>query len=247
MNALVFAAGLGTRLRPLTNDRPKALVEVGGVPMLQRVILKLKEADIKKIVVNIHHFAPKIVEFLKSNDNFGIDIEVSDETDKLLETGGGILKARKLLGDEPFIVHNADILTDFPIKEMIEYHQNTNADITLLADDRKTSRYFFFNRENRLEGWGNISEQKYLPEGFTPNENVHPLAFGGIHILNPSIFEPLKKYADVHNLEAFSIVPFYVESCKQLMINGYTPAEKYQWIDIGKPESLAVANSLFEK
>ncbi|MDE5572414.1 MAG: nucleotidyltransferase family protein [Muribaculaceae bacterium] len=247
MNALIFAAGLGTRLRPLTNDRPKALVEVGGVPMLQHVIMKLKNAGINKIVVNVHHFAPKIVEFLNCNDNFGLDIQVSDETDKLLETGGGILKAHKLLGDEPFIVHNADILTDFPIKEMIECHQKSNADVTLLADDRKTSRYFFFNGTNRLVGWGNVSEKKFLPEGFTPDDTVTPLAFGGVHILNPTVFKPLKRYAENNSLDAFSIVPFYVESCQKLMINGYTPSEKYQWIDIGKPESLAVANSLFEK
>lgn len=246
MNALIFAAGLGTRLRPYTNDRPKALVEVGGVPMLERVILKLKESGIKKIVVNVHHFAEKIVEFLQSKDNFGLEIAISDETGLLLETGGGILKAEKLLGNEPFIVHNADILTDFPIEEMIERHIKSGADITLLADSRKTSRYLFFDENKRMKGWGNLPENKFLPEGFEPDNNVTPLAFGGVHILNPSVFAPLSQFAADRNLTAFSIIPFYADSCRCLVINGYTPDKTYRWIDIGKPESLAEANRLFE-
>lgn len=246
MNALIFAAGLGTRLRPYTNDRPKALVEVGGVPMLERVILKLKEAGVKKIVVNVHHFAGKIVEFLNLNDNFGMDIAISDETDLLLETGGGILKAEKLLGNEPFIVHNADILTDFPIGQMIERHVQSGADITLLADRRKTSRYLFFDTVHRMKGWGNMPENKFLPEGFVPDDSVCPLAFGGVHILNQSVFEPLTRFAAERSLRAFSIIPFYADVCRDLVIKGFTPDKSYRWIDIGKLESLAEANRLFE-
>lgn len=246
MNALVFAAGRGTRLRPYTNDRPKALVEVGGVPMLERVILKLKAAGIKKVVVNVHHFAGKIVEFLESKENFGIDIAISDETDLLLETGGGILKASKLLGEEPFIVHNADILTDFPVEQMVNSHLRSKADVTLLVDNRKTSRYLFFDKNNRMSGWGNVAEEKYLPAGFVPDASVRPLAFGGVHILDSSVLEPLARFATERNLDAFSIIPFYADACRQIVINGFTPDETYRWIDIGKPESLAEANRLFE-
>lgn len=246
MNALIFAAGLGTRLRPYTNDCPKALVEVGGVPMIERVILKLKDTGIKKIIVNVHHFAEKIVGFLQSKDNFGLDIAISDETGRLLETGGGILKAEPLLDDEPFIVHNADILTDFPIEKMIERHLKLSADVTLLADTRKTSRYLFFDDEKKMKGWGNITDNKFLPEGFVPDKNVTPLAFGGVHILNPSVFEPLGSFAAERNLTKFSIIPFYADVCNQLVITGYTPDEGYRWIDIGKPESLVEANRLFK-
>ncbi|MBR5331940.1 MAG: nucleotidyltransferase family protein [Muribaculaceae bacterium] len=243
MKAMIFAAGLGTRLRPLTNDRPKALVEVGGVVMLERVINRLKSHGITEIVINIHHFGEKIIDFVKENNNFGIDIHISDERDLLLDTGGGILKAQQWLdGDEPIIIHNADILTDFNLHKMVEQHINNNADATLLVADRKTARYFYIGENNRLNGWTNISTGEVKPADYVAPNSDKLRAFGGVHIVSPSIFSELQNYSTEPK---FSITPFYIDRCKDLKIMGYTPNEKYQWHDIGKIESIAVAEQEF--
>ena len=243
MKALIFAAGLGTRLRPLTNDRPKALVEVGGVAMLERVINRLKAHGITEIVINIHHFGEKIIDFVKENNNFGINIYISDERDLLLDTGGGILKAQQWLdGNEPIIIHNADILTDFDLHKMVEQHINSNADATLLVADRKTARYFYIGENNRLNGWTNISTGEVKPADYIALNTDKLRAFGGVHIVSPSIFSELQNYSTEPK---FSITPFYIDRCKDLKIMGYTPNEKYQWHDIGKIESIAIAEQEF--
>lgn len=243
MKAMIFAAGLGTRLRPLTNDRPKALVEVGGVAMLERVINRLKSHGITEIVINIHHFGEKIIEFIKENNNFGITIHISDERDLLLDTGGGILKAQQWLdGNEPIIIHNADILTDFDLHKMVEQHINSNADATLLVADRKTARYFYIGENNRLNGWTNISTGEVKPADYIALNTDKLRAFGGVHIVSPSIFSELQNYSTEPK---FSITPFYIDRCKDLKIMGYTPNEKYQWHDIGKIESIAIAEQEF--
>ena len=243
MKAMIFAAGLGTRLRPLTNDRPKALVEVGGVAMLERVITRLKSHGITEIVINIHHFGEKIIEFIKENNNFGITIHISDERDLLLDTGGGILKAQQWLnGNEPIIIHNADILTDFDLHKMVEQHINSDADATLLVADRKTARYFYIGENNRLNGWTNISTGEVKPADYIALNTDKLRAFGGVHIVSPSIFSELQNYSTEPK---FSITPFYIDRCKDLKIMGYTPNEKYQWHDIGKIESIAIAEQEF--
>ncbi|MBR5551900.1 MAG: nucleotidyltransferase family protein [Muribaculaceae bacterium] len=243
MKAMIFAAGLGTRLRPLTNDRPKALVEVGGVAMLERVITRLKSHGITEIVINIHHFGEKIIEFIKENNNFGITIHISNERDLLLDTGGGILKAQQWLdGNEPIIIHNADILTDFDLHKMVEQHINSNADATLLVADRKTARYFYIGENNRLNGWTNISTGEVKPADYIALNTDKLRAFGGVHIVSPSIFSELQNYSTEPK---FSITPFYIDRCKDLKIMGYTPNEKYQWHDIGKIESIAIAEQEF--
>lgn len=243
MKAMIFAAGLGTRLRPLTNDRPKALVEVGGVAMLERVITRLKSHGITEIVINIHHFGEKIIDFVKENNNFGINIYISDERDLLLDTGGGILKAQQWLdGNEPIIIHNADILTDFDLHKMVEQHINSNADATLLVADRKTARYFYIGENNRLNGWTNISTGEVKPADYIALNTDKLRAFGGVHIVSPSIFSELQNYSTE---PTFSITPFYIDRCKDLKIMGYTPNEKYQWHDIGKIESIAIAEQEF--
>ncbi len=239
MKAMIFAAGLGTRLRPLTNNRPKALVEVGGVAMLERVIYKLKSFGITEIVINIHHFGQQIIDFVKQNNNFGITIHISDERDLLLDTGGGILKAQQWLdGDEPIIIHNADILTDFDLHKMIKQHIEKAADATLLVADRKTTRYFLINDKNQLCGWTNIATREVKPANYIANDTDKLRAFGGVHIVSPSIFNELKVYS---NDPKFSITPFYIDKCNDLKIIGYTPSENYQWHDIGKIESIAIA------
>ena len=243
MKAIIFEAGLGTRLRPLTNDRPKALVKVGGVAMLEHVIKRLINYGINEIVINIHHFGDKIIEFVKAKNNFGITIHISDERDLLLDTGGGILKARKWLdGNEPIIIHNADILTDLDLHKMVKQHVDNNADATLLVADRKTTRYFYINKSNQLKGWTNISTGEVKPSGYIAEESDKLLAFGGVHIVSPSIFDVLDKYSSEPK---FSITPFYIDKCNELKIMGYTPAEKYQWHDIGKIDSIKVAEEQF--
>ena len=154
MKAMIFAAGLGTRLKPLTDHMPKALVPVAGKPMLEHVIEKLKASGFNEIVINVHHFGNQIIDFLKEKDNFGIQIWISDETEELLDTGGGIKKAAHFF-DEPFLVHNADILSNVNLKDLYEFHQASKNDATLLVSPRKTVRYLLFNEENRLCGWVN--------------------------------------------------------------------------------------------
>ena len=157
MKAMIFAAGLGTRLRPLTDNMPKALVPVAGKPMLERVILRLKEAGFNEITVNIHHFGEQIIDFLRAHDNFGTEIHISDERGMLLDTGGGIKKARPFLdGQEPFLVHNADILTDIDLAGLYRHHLESDAESTLLVSERKTSRYLLFDDDYHLHGWINI-------------------------------------------------------------------------------------------
>lgn len=242
MKALIFAAGLGTRLRPLTNDRPKALVEVAGVTMLERVIRHVAEAGFDDITINIHHFGQKIIDFLDEHENFGLDIHISDERDLVLETGGGILKARQWLdGDEPFLVHNADILTDLDLRSMYDFHCQSKAMATLLVKDRVTQRYLVFDDAMQLQGWINKKTGETRPEGFIHNaETMLERAFGGIHVISPTIFPLLEQYAGDTG-PVFSIVPFYVNICRQHSINGYEPAEAYRWFDVGKPETLAQA------
>ena len=244
MKAMIFAAGLGTRLRPLTNDRPKALVEIGGKPMLERVITKLAGAGFEDITINIHHFGEKIIEFLEKNNNFGLNIHISDERDMLLDTGGGILKARQFLdGDEPFLVHNADILTDIDLNAMYQSHLNSGAMATLLVKDRLTSRYFVFDDDYRLQGWINKSTGETRPTAFKHREGMRKLAFGGIHVISPSIFEPLERHSQGE--AKFSITPFYVDECHTHIINGYVQQRPYTWLDVGKPETLAQAEEMF--
>ena len=243
MKAMIFAAGLGTRLRPLTNNRPKALVEVGGIAMLERVINRLKSFGITEIVINIHHFGEKIIDFVRQNNNFGITIHISDERNLLLDTGGGILKAQQWLnGNEPIIIHNADILTDFDLHKMLKQHIENSADATLLVADRKTARYFYINDQNQLRGWTNIATGEVKPHNYIANDTDKLRAFGGVHIISPSIFNELKIYS---NSPKFSITPFYIDRCNDLKIMGYTPLENYQWHDIGKIESIAIAEQEF--
>ncbi len=251
---MVFAGGKGTRLRPFTDHKPKALVEVGGEPMLKRVIDKLRAAGICEIVVNVHHFADQIKEFLASDRYNDIEIHISDESDMLLETGGGILKAARWLedGSEPFLVHNADILTDFSLTEMVRDHISHGRDITLLCDRRSTSRYLLMDTDMRMHGWTNVNTEEVKPA--TLDARLYDkYAFGGVHIMQPGIIEDLRRYCIGHASEAgarpdhwpFSIISFFVEYCRKLNIGGYRPHASYNWHDIGKPESLERANKLF--
>ena len=240
---MIFAAGLGTRLRPLTDHTPKALVSVAGKPMLERVILRLKEAGFNDITVNIHHFGEQIIEFLRANNDFGITIHLSDERDMLLDTGGGIKKARPFLdGNEPFLVHNADILSDINLAELYRHHWESNAEATLLVSQRQTSRYLLLDDANRLHGWINKSTGETKPEGFSFQERQYKkMAFGGIHVISPSLFRSMES----RQWEGkFSIIPFYLSVCETACIQGY-PLQDRRWFDIGKPETLAKAEEYY--
>ena len=237
MKAMIFAAGLGTRLKPLTDHMPKALIPVGGVPMLERVIRKLKAAGFDQIVINIHHEGKQIVDFLRANDHFGIRIDISDESDYLLDTGGGIKKATSLLaGDEPFLVHNVDILSNVDLRKLYETHLRTNPLATLLVSRRDTSRYLLFNKENKLCGWRNrdTGEVKSYYPYFDPAQ-YNEYAFSGIHVLSPKILDLMEEWTG-----KFSIINFYLAICARTDIRAYL-SDNLRLLDIGKPETLAAA------
>ncbi len=245
MKAMIFAAGLGTRLRPLTDNMPKALVPVAGKPMLQHVIERMKAAGFNEITINIHHFGEQIIDFVQANQQFGITIHISDERGELLDTGGGIKKARPFLdGDEPFLVHNADILTDVDLHKLYQHHLTNNADATLLVSQRNTSRYLLFDNDNRLKGWVNKTTGEVKPQGFSYNKNeLSELAFGGIHVISPRLFDLLE---GEQWQGKFSIIPFYLSICQKARIQGFS-TEGYQWFDIGKPDTLALAEASLSK
>ena len=235
MKAMIFAAGLGTRLKPLTDHMPKALVPVAGKPMLEHVINKLIAAGVDGIVINVHHFAQQIIDFLKEKDNFGIQIWISDETGELLETGGGIKKAAPYF-NEPFLVHNADILSNLDLKAMYDFHVASGNNATLLVSPRKTVRYLLLNEENKLCGWVNKETLQTKPEGFVYQpETQKEYAFGGIHIISPSLFKYMEGWTG-----KFSIMDFYLQTCQQAQLGGYIK-EDLQLIDIGKLETLTKA------
>ena len=246
MKAMRFAAGLGSRLKPLTDTMPKALVPVAGCPMLEHVILKLKASGFTEIVINIHHFGEQIIDFLKTNNDFGLTIHISDERDRLLDTGGGIRKARLFFENsgEPFLVHNVDILSDMNLKELYDFHMQSGSVATLLASRRTTSRYLLFDTERKLRGWINKDTGQVKPEGFHYDESLYrEYAFSGIHVFSPAVF----RLMEAPRWEGkFSIMDFYLATCGQTDYSGYL-AEKLELIDIGKPETLARAEEFVKK
>lgn len=243
MKAMIFAAGLGTRLKPLTDSCPKALVEVGGRPMLEHLIHKLKAAGVDHIVMNIHHLGQQIIDFLKAHENFGVRIDLSDERGELLDTGGGIKKACPFLeGREPFLVHNVDVASDLDLKAFWKEHCASGALASLLLGQRNTTRYLLFDEQNCLKGWKNCQtgEFKFCDKDVRATD-YRSFAFNGIHVLSPEIFQRMKDWEG-----KFSIIDFYLSIAADTNIRGcYKPAVK--WMDMGKPEALEKAASLFEE
>lgn len=235
---MVFAAGLGTRLREETQNKPKALVKVGQKSLLQLAIEKLKNEGFSEVVVNVHHFSELVIQFLKSHD-FGIPVCISDESEKLLNTGGGLKKAASLLdGTEPVLIYNVDVLSNLDLQLPLEQHLHSGALATLVVRNRQTQRYFKFNREQRLVGWLNkkLGEKKIvLPDDF---EDATEMAFSGIHIVSPEIFKMMPAE------DRFSITDFYLDLAKENLIKGYFDQSDL-WMDVGKPEELATARELF--
>lgn len=261
--AMIFAAGLGTRLRPLTDTMPKALVEVGGEPLLKHVVLRLRDAGFTHIVVNVHHFAQQIIDYLKLNDNFGIDIRISDESEQLLETGGGIKKAIPLFPDDsPVLIHNVDILDNVDYDWFHRQHLDTE-DAVLLVSRRKTKRYLLFNAAMRLMGWLNIetgeikspydwlrnsdnltldmdammvqtADHTPLPSGGAGG-GLYLFAFSGIHSFSPRLFPLMDQFPD-----RFSIIDFYLQTCHRAAVYGCVK-DDLRMLDVGKLDSLQEA------
>lgn len=238
MKAMIFAAGLGTRLQYETAAKPKALVDVGGKPLLQHAIEKLKSEEISEIVVNVHHFSGLVISFLKEND-FGIPVQISDETEKLLDTGGGLKKAAGFFKDnEPVLIYNVDIISNLKISGLVAEHLKTGALVTLVVRKRETQRYFKFDAEKNLVGWINrkTGETKIsIPEKF---QNAVEMAYSGIHIINPVIFSLMPE------TDRFSVTNFYIELAKKHKITGFYD-DSDLWMDVGKPEQLEEARKLF--
>lgn len=243
MKGMVFAAGLGTRLRPLTDSMPKALVELGGVAMLERVLLRMKECGVEEAVVNVHHFAEKVKAFLRDNGDFGMRLHVSDESALLLDTGGGVAEAaRWLAGDEPVLLHNADIYTDVDLGEMARRHAASGADATLLVAPRDTSRYLLFDRNMRMHGWTDTRNGNVRPKGVDASTLLQ-YAFGGVHIISPRLLEDLCAYARMNDRAVFSITDYYIDACASMNIYGWCQPAGTNWHDIGSLDKLRRAES----
>ena len=236
MKALIFAAGLGTRLKPLTDTMPKALVPIDGKPLLEHVILKLKAAGFNQIIVNVHHFPDQIIEFLKSKNNFDLRIEISDERDKLLDTGGGVKKAKWFFDDgKPFLVHNVDILSNIDLQSLYQQHLETSPLATLVVSERDTFRYFLFDKEARLKGWINEKTGEVRPDHLANTQLFNKLAFSGIQVLSPEVYKLMDHFPD-----HFSIVDFYLRNAAQQKIKAYVP-HALKMIDVGKLNVLTEA------
>lgn len=261
---MIFAAGLGTRLKPLTDTMPKALVRVGGEPLIKRVIMNLAAAGVDRIVVNVHHFAGQIIDYLKDNDNFGLDIRISDETARLLETGGGIKKAAPLFDPAaPILIHNVDILSNVNLSEFYQIASRSEeseggsekgrvkseesnccdaVDAVLLVSWRKTKRYLLFNDDMKLVGWTNIE----TGEVRSPYPDLDPkkcrmYAFAGIHALSPRLLKMMDEFPD-----RFGIIDFYLKACASHNIKGYVK-DDLKLMDIGKLDTLAQAEEFLKE
>ena len=237
MKAMILAAGLGTRLRPLTDDRPKALVEVAGHTLLEITLRRLLQFGIREVIVNVHHFADMVVDYLRKNDSFGMQIEISRE-DVLLDTGGGLKKAAWFFleegrADEPFLVHNVDVLSTIDFRSMAEAHKQNRALATLAVQDRETSRYLLFDEQQQLCGRRAGSGQE--PEIVRPSKETQALAFSGVHVISPRLLLRLAEGG------VFSIINSYLrlagEGEKILAFR----VDEFYWRDLGRPENLTQA------
>lgn len=237
MKALIFAAGKGTRLKPFTDHHPKALAKVNGIPLLERNITYLKGFGITDFVINIYHFGSQITDFLKKNNNFNCKIEISDECDELLETGGGLVFAKKFLDHgEDFIIMNADILTNINITDFVKYHKSLNDFATLAVSDRQSSRKLLFNEDMVLRGWLNVQTGEQRLAEF--NKGFKPYAFSGVHCINPIIFDKIKRTGK------FSVMEEYLDIMQTEKIHGFV--HNSILIDVGRPESVIEAEKYFK-
>ena len=253
---MIFAAGLGTRLKPLTDTLPKALVPLAGKTLLEWQIERLKAAGITDIVVNVHHFPDMIINYLRENDNFGCRIAVSDERDMLLETGGGLRKAKSLLlgsgsresgnNDEPILICNVDILSNIDIPTLLRAYNPDEMGVVVVSS-RDTQRYLLFDYDNRLRGWTNIATGEVrgpLSDNHYPIANTRKLAFSGMQVLNPRIFEVMEKVV-AEKGEKFSLIDLYLSIAEKEILRAFIP-ENYRMMDVGKINQLSEAEAFAE-
>lgn len=231
MKAMIFAAGLGTRLKHLTEDRPKAMVEVNGKPMVGHLLHRLANFGITDFVVNVHHFVDILCDYLGTEEFSEYNIQISDERDLLLETGGGLLKARQYFVDEDVLVHNVDVWSDIDFVDLLEKHENSGAIATLAVRDRNTSRYLLFDNNKELIGWKNNKSGEVRMS--RADDVAYALAFSGVQILSSKFLKMMKGEG------AFSIIDTYLEMAKTEIIKAYDHSSGY-WIDLGKPEAIVL-------
>ena len=238
MKAMVLAAGLGTRLRPLTDHRPKALVELSGRTLLEITLCRLRSFGVSEVIVNVHHFADMVVDYLKANNNFDLRLEISRE-DVLLDTGGGLKKAAWFFlddsghSDEPFILHNVDVISTIDLRHMLESHVRNQALATLAVQSRETSRYLLFNEQDLL--CGRRSKPDLKDELIRPAERLQALAFSGIHVISPHLLPMMKDEG------SFSIIKSYLDIAAIGQKIEAFHCDGYYWRDLGKPEHLVQA------
>ncbi len=225
---MILAAGLGTRLLDMTIDKPKALVEVNGVPMLQLIIDKLVSQGFKELIINVHHHAEQIINFVRSRD-FGAKIEISDESNLLLNTGGGIKHAEKYLKESPFLIHNVDIYSEIDLADMYNFHVNSDNLVSLAVRKRESSNYFLFDNTHRLCGWKSYKTGSEIISNKC--DTYIELAFSGIHVVSPEIYDLFSREG------SFSIVTEYLDLAKKHRIGAYTHNDK-RILDLGKPEAI---------
>src|ERR1700694_4292138 len=244
MKAMILAAGLGTRLRPLTDTRPKALVEIGGRTLLEITLSRLREFGVREVIINAHHFAEMVQEYLKAHDDFGMRIEISGEQ-VLLDTGGGLKKAAWFFLedsgalDQPFILHNVDVLSTIDLGRMMRFHTENQALATLAVQARETSRYLLFDQQLQLCGRQAGRDQK--PELVRPSPQTQALAFSGIHLISPRLLAMMQEEG------AFSIVTSYLRLAAQGEKILAFRADEYYWRDLGTPESVTQAVRDFQQ
>lgn len=240
MKAMILAAGLGTRLKPWTDHHPKALALVNGKSLLQRNVEYLQQFGIKEVLVNVHHFADQIIEAIQLNNGWGSDITISDETNEVLETGGGLKKAAwYFLEEESFVVMNADILTNLKLDAMIAVHQQNQSLATLAISDRNTSRYFLFDQSNHLKGWRNVNTGEEKPAKISIQiPALKQMAFSGIHVIQSSLLPLIEREGK------FSMVDVYLDLCEEHAISGYDHTGAIL-LDVGKPENILKAEQIF--
>ncbi len=236
--AIIFAAGLGSRLKPITDTVPKALVKVNGKTLLEHSLNHLKKYGIVDVAINVHHHADQIIRFIENKPVSGMNIFISDERNKLLETGGGLKKVTSFFENEPFFIAcNVDIISDLNYNELIAFHQKENALATLVVRSRKTNRYFLFNEHADLCGWKNMQNNEIRLSN-TQLQRLNPYAFSGIQVINAEMLSLLHSYGD-----AFSITDVYIKLCAFYKIKAFIDQTSY-WIDVGTPSKLDEANKM---
>lgn len=239
MKALLFAAGLGTRLKEHTQDKPKALVRLAGKPLLQHAIEYLKSFGISDITINVFHFAEQVISFIEENHSFGVNIHISDEREQLLDTGGGLKKAGTFLkGSDPILIYNVDVISNLDLNVLLHYHQQQNALATLVVRSRETSRYLMFDNDLQLTGWKNFSNGETLISRFDSFEKSQPMAFSGIHLIQPKLLDLITEEGK------FSIMDLYLRLAKTQRIHAFVDTSVI-WMDLGKPDQLQAAEILF--